>query len=127
MRTGGLYTFDPPDGWSGLDDPSHFVRVFTAEPTDGVNPYEHTGERLRVQDELGAWIPWLLLEKRTVTFLIAPSEWRKTIKSRTVKLELYHIATSEGRGWLELRLLALVRGGQLRELSAPSARTRRAG
>lgn len=117
MRTGGLYTFayEHPH-----DDPGDFVRVFVKEPRDGVNPYIDMGVRLNVRDELGAWIPWLFLGTRTVTFLISPAQGRTSIKSRTTRMTLHHIATSEGRGWIEMPLIPHVRGGVVREVSAPS-------
>jgi len=92
-----------------------------------VNPYTKLGTTIRVRDEEGAWIPWLLLDVREVSFLIAPAEGRRTIKSRTMRITLHHVATAEGGGWLELGLVPMSQAERVRELAPPSARTRRVG
>ena len=123
MRPGGLYTFAYEQPAPSTRPMRGYVRVFAKEPQHGVNPYIDMGVRLTVRDELGAWIPWLFLGTRTVTFLISPAQGRTSIKSRTTRLTLHHIATSEGRGWIEMPLIHHARGGKVVEVSAPSARS----
>ena len=118
IREGGLYAFSPPE-WEWVHA-VETVQVFKDAPRDSVNPYIRVGEPLRVHDGLDTHIPWLYLGQRTVTFLIAPAEGR-TAAQRRMSMTLHLIATSEGAGWLEFDLLPQARGGEVWEVSAPSA------